>query len=401
MHAVVRARAAAAAVALSASVLAAGARPAGADPAWAGTSAAAAPIPILVHNLIPTPLRVPARPAAPLDLSAPEPAAAPPPDPPPSPDPPPTAAPATDQPPAVTAGPDRGDQAGDAVHPVASALILGGMYTTFTSWAYLAWYFKHKPLSSFRWGGDGWFGARTYAGGADKFGHAWSTMSLTRAGTLILASYGGHDRLTSSLVSAGLAETLFTLFEVKDGFYYEFSFSDFTADTTGAALAVLLDNVPRLDEMFDYRVEYAPSTEYWNNVSDGNGFNRLNIAEDYSGETYLLAYHLGSIPALRAQRWGTLSRFVDLTVGFRSRGYKPSPPAGYPPYEHHQDLFVGVSLNAQGLFDWLLEGRRSHAARTTRKITHGLFEIFNLPYTSHYLLDVRRRPNGQVAMDGA
>ena len=390
-----RAAAAAAVVALSAGVLVGGAKAAQAEPvrapAW-DASDAAAEIPVLVAGFIPrAAAAAPAPPPARPRLSLPEPAASPPPDP----------APASAEPLVVSTRPDPSEQATDAGHPVASALILGGMYATFTSWAYLAWYFKHKPLSSFRWGGDGWFGARTYAGGADKFGHAWSTMSLTRAGTLILSSYGGHDRLSSSLVSAGLAETLFTLFEVKDGFYYEFSFSDFTADTTGAALAVLLDNVPRLDEMFDYRVEYLPSTQYWNNVSDGNGFNRLNIAEDYSGETYLLAYHLGSIPALRAQRWGTLSRFVDLTVGFRSRGYKPSPPAGYPPYEHHQDLFVGVSLNAQGLFDWLLEGRRSRAARTTRKITHGMFEIFNLPYTSHYLLDFRRRPSGQVAMDGA
>jgi hypothetical protein len=28
-------------------------------------------------------------------------------------------------------------------------------------------------------------------------------------------------------------------------------------------------------------------------------------------------------------------------------------PAGYPSYEHHQDLFLRVSFNAQGFFDWL------------------------------------------------
>ena len=39
--------------------------------------------------------------------------------------------------------------------------------------------------------------------------------------------------------------------------------------------------------------------------------------------------------------------------------------------------------------------------RTTRKITHGMFEIFNLPYTSHYLLEDSREPNGTVMTGGA
>jgi len=286
-------------------------------------------------------------------------------------------------------------------HPVAAAATLGGIYLTFSSWAYLAWYVKHKPLGYFKWGGDGWLGDTTYAGGADKFGHAWATMGLARAGTLLLSDWGGFDHRKASFLSAGLAETLFFFVEVKDGFFYEFSFSDLAGDTTGMVLALLFDNFPRLDEMFDYRVQYWPSTEYVNNVSGGNGYSRLNIAEDYSGETYLLAYHLGSIHALREQPWGTWSRFVDVTLGFESRGYKPSPPAGYPPYDHHQDVFLGVSFNAQGFFDWLLEDRPSSRARTTRKITHGLFEIFNLPFTSHYVIDHRDVPTGQVTMDGA
>jgi hypothetical protein len=289
----------------------------------------------------------------------------------------------------------------DATHPLRAELVLGGTYAAFGGWMYLAWYYKHKPLGYFQWGGDGWLGSRTYAGGADKFGHAWSTMSLARGGTELLSRYGGFDHFRSSLVSAALAETLFFFVEVKDGFYYEFSFSDLTGDSLGALAAVLLDNFPRLDEMFDYRVQWFPSAEYLDNVSGGHGANRLNIAEDYSGETFLLAYHLSSIHALRDARWGTWSRFVDVTLGFDTRGYKPSPPAGYPTYEHHQDVFVGVSFNAQGFFDWLLAGRHTPAARATRYISHGLFEVFNLPYSSTYLIDVRNAPSGQVMQGGA
>src|SRR5439155_8377307 len=182
----------------------------------------------------------------------------------------------------------------------------------------------------YKWGGDGLFGDTTYAGGADKMGHAWSTMALARGGTELLSRYGGYDHFGSSLVSAALAETLFFFVEVRDGAFYEVSYGDLGGDTVGAVMAVLLDNFPRLDEMFDYRVQWFPSRAYIDNVTGGGSATRLNIAEDYSGETYLLAYHLGSIHALRDARWGTWSRFVDLTVGFDTRGYKPSPPAGYP-----------------------------------------------------------------------
>ena len=304
----------------------------------------------------------------------------------------------------------------EETHPVAAQLYLGAAYATFGLWAYGAWYAKHRGLGYYKWGGDGhkcadgfwswcevtsWAGSDTYAGGADKFGHAWSTMSLARGGTELLSRYGGYDHTKASLISAAMAETLFFFVEVKDGYYYEFSYSDLGGDTVGALLALLLDNVPRLDEMFDYRVQYFPSRGYVDNISGGNGYNRLNIAEDYSGETYLLAFHLGSIHALRDARFGAWSRFVDVVAGFDSRGYKPSPPMGYPPYEHHQDILLGLSFNAQGFFDWLLEDKPSRAARTTRYITHGLFEIFNLPYATLPVLDYRNIPTGTVMTGGA
>ena len=323
-----------------------------------------------------------------------------------------------DQPAPVQPKPD--DAPRPETHPIAAQIYLGAAYTAFGLWAYGAWYAKHHGLGYYKWGGDdhncrgpggpglfslcqltAWAGSDTYAGGADKFGHAWSTMALARGGTELLSRYGGYDHFTSSLISAALAETLFFFVEVKDGYFYEFSYSDLGGDTAGALLAALFDNFPRLDEMFDYRVQYFPSRGYRDNISGGNGYSRLNIAEDYSGETYLLAFHLGSIHTLRDAPYGAWSRFVDVAAGFDSRGYKPSPPMGYPPYDHHQDLFLGVSFNAQGFFDWLLEDRPSKAARTTRYITHGVFEIFNLPYTALPVLDERNVPTTPVMMGGA
>jgi hypothetical protein len=276
-------------------------------------------------------------------------------------------------------------------HKLAAALTLGGVYAAFTTWTYFAWYRKHKPLSQFKWGGDGWLGDQTYAGGADKFGHAWATMSLARVGTEMLHQWGGYDKLTATIVGTALSELLFLGVEVKDGFFYEFSFSDATGDTLGALAAVALSLSPRLDELFDYRVQYWPSHEYRRQFDGGN----VNIAEDYSGETYLLALHLGGIHSLRDASWGGWSRFVDVALGYGTRGYKPDPPGGEPPYLHHQEISFGLSLNVQGLSDWLFEGR----SRAAKKIGHGLFEVFNAGYVP--LDTYRRTPTGAVAPGGA
>jgi hypothetical protein len=278
-------------------------------------------------------------------------------------------------------------------HKIAAALTLGGLYVGFTTWTYFAWYRKHKERP-FKWGGDGWLGLQTYAGGADKFGHAWATMSLARLGTELLRQWGGYSNVTSTLVATGLSELLFLGVEVKDGYYYEFSFSDATGDTLGALAAVALSLSPRLDELFDFRVQYWPSPEYRRQFDGGN----VNVAEDYSGETYLLALHLGAIHTLRDHRWGGWSRFVDVAAGFGTRGYKPDPPSGMLlDYEHHQNLYLGISLNAQGLFDWMLDGRSA----TARKLTHGFFEVFNAPYTFLPVLEDSRTPTGTVAPGGA
>jgi predicted lipoprotein DUF2279 len=284
-------------------------------------------------------------------------------------------------------------------HKVAAAVTLSSMYAVFIGWTYVAWYRKHHPLSQYKWGGDGWLGDQTYAGGADKFGHAWSTMSLARLGTEMLDQWGGYDRTTANVVSTLASELLFTGVEVKDGFYYEFSFSDLTGDTLGALAGFALSQWPRLDEMFDYRVQYWPSTMYQRKVSGASpcpagSCSTFNIAEDYSGETYMLAFHLGSIHALRDMKYGTIARFIDVAAGFGTRNYKPDrcmPPQctdaqaaadlAAAPGRPTQELMFGITLNAQGLFDYLLEGRSSKPARVTRKMTHGLFEVFNLPFT--------------------
>jgi len=278
-------------------------------------------------------------------------------------------------------------------HPTAAVSTLAALYLVFSTFLFVAWYRKHYPLSKYKWGGDGWMGPTTYAGGADKFGHAFATMALARLGTFILTDIGGFARRKSSIVSAIMSELLFIGVEVKDGFYYEFSFSDLTGDTTGMLMALALDNSKRLEELFAYRVDYFPSEMYFRQVGGlapcrTGGCSRWNIAEDYSGQTYLTALHLKGIQAVR-NKIGRIADCVDVVAGFDSRGYRP-----YPTYDltmvPRQNAFLGLSFNAQGFSDWLFGDRKSNAAERARQVLHGIFDVFNLPNTTLRLVGAKR-----------
>ncbi len=295
-------------------------------------------------------------------------------------------------------------------HKLAAALTLGGLYAGFIGWTYLAWY--RRPSHEFRWADpktdgswrvwseDGWFGKNGYAGGADKMGHLWATLALARLGTEMLDQWGGYDRLTAAIVGTALSEALFFGVELRDGTSYSFSKGDFTFDTLGAALAFAQSVWPRVDELFDFRVEYFPSSAYRAQFEKKTD---LDVAEDYSGQTYHLAFHLGAIHPLRDWRYGSWSRYVDLTLGFETRGYKPDPT--YPIYSdvcmmygencdfhHERNLFFGLTLNAQGLFDTVLRDR----SEIGRKLTHGAFEVFSIPYTTVRMAERTAVPDGPI-----
>ena len=286
-------------------------------------------------------------------------------------------------------------------------MTLGGLYAGFIGWTYLAWY--RRPSHEFRWADpktdgswkiwteEGWFGKNGYAGGSDKMGHLWATLGLARLGTEMLNQWGGYDRLTSAIIGTALSEALFFGVEMRDGTSYSFSQGDFTFDSIGAGLAFAQSMWPKLDEAIDFRVEYFPSKAYRDRLRKKTD---LDIAEDYSGQTYHLAFHLGAIHKLRDWDYGSWSRYVDLTLGFETRGYKPDPLTPIYPdvcmmfgqncdFSHERNLFVGLTLNAQGVFDRLLHG-------PARKITHGAFEVFSIPYTTLRVAENTAVPTGPI-----
>jgi hypothetical protein len=223
---------------------------------------------------------------------------------------------------------------------------------------------------------------------------------LTRGGAELLR-WGGWRPRTAAWISAGLSWSLFLYVEIKDGYYYQLSPGDLYTNTAGALLGVAQIEWPALDRLIDFRVAYWPSADYIS-IIDGSfmgndRINTVNIAEDYSGATYFLAVHLAAVPRpAGTPRWlGRALDYIDVGVGFQATKYKPDPPDGPddPPYVRRQRLFLGATIDLQRVVDRALAGRRSRAARVTRKIGHGLLEMLSPPFSIVPLVETSRSPD--------
>ncbi len=278
----------------------------------------------------------------------------------------------------------------DPLNKWIAAGALVGIYAGLTTWAYFAWYHNEEQLPEFTVDGDGWFGQDTYAGGADKLGHLWANHIVSRETAAILVA-GGWDPLPASLIGSGLSLSFFTFVEIKDGFHYQFSSGDMVGNILGAGLSVLMFNVPEIDDLFDFRVEYIPSGEYLDQLTEHGD---VNVVEDYSGQSYLLALHLSAIPALSESTWLYGTKYFDLVGGFQTVNYKPDPadPATAPRSQH---LFGGVALNMQQVLDRLfgLDPDPSGGAQLTHTIGHHIFEHVSVPFTTLRVLETERSPD--------
>lgn len=236
------------------------------------------------------------------------------------------------------------------------------VYAGVGTWAFFAWY-DRPPNPHFEFNEDGWFGADTYAGGSDKLGHLWSNLALTRLSADVLEA-GTWSPRASTWMAAGLTTAFFTAIEIKDAYYYAFSWGDMAANVAGAATAVLFREFPGADALLDLRVSYWPSRVY---RREGGA----NFAEDYSGQIYLLALHL---EAVTPQSWVAV-RYVDVVAGYGTVGYKPDGDDR----SKRREPFLGVTLNLGQVLD---DATSPEVATATQPVT----EHVNVPFTALPLL---------------
>ncbi len=265
---------------------------------------------------------------------------------------------------------------GGTMNKWVSVGIVGGVYLGFWALCYEAW-FAHGTKHPFKWDEDGWFGSDTYAGGEDKIGHVFFPSLLTR-GTAGLLREGGWDPVLSTVVGALATNGTYAILELKDGTTTSFSYRDVVANLLGTMWGVLALHVPWFDERFDLRVAYWPSSGYLQNFKkEGFDFN-----EDYSGLTFMLAYHLASVAPI--EELGGPLRFVDVVAGYNTENYRPRATVEHP--TQHQRLFFGFTINWQRIVDeiWLdtRHPRFGDSAGRTHRVAQFATEHFGLPFTT-------------------
>jgi hypothetical protein len=265
-----------------------------------------------------------------------------------------------------------------------SAASVAAVYGIAGTWAYFAWFdgahTQAWSLETPSWQYEQPFALHGYAGGADKWGHAWANYALVRGTTELLAA-GGWPKLQSSLVAGGIAETLFAMQETKDGYIWGFEIGDMAMDVLGAAFAVAMENLPQLDHLLDFRMSWVPSGDFrklWSQHpwSRGDG---VDFTQDYTGMTFQLAVHLAPLAEQSDALWWT--QWVDLVGGFETRGYEPTQmPMTYYPY---QAYYLGLGVNLQGIIDRARPGK-------LRTFGHGFTEVLALPYQTLKFGEARR-----------
>lgn len=273
--------------------------------------------------------------------------------------------------------------------------VVGGVFASVYTWTYFAWYKNRATVDDIVWNSEGLFGPNTYAGGSDKLGHMWGNYIINRW-TANIMDGAGWDEVPSVIVSTSLTSAFFAMIEIKDGYHRGFGFSwwDMAFNTAGNALAVAMVMSPRLDDMFDFKVYYLPTHLYLSSLKNRGV---VDAGEDYSGQTFVVAYHLDSIPAVAKDSDLEPLRYVDLYAGYRSRGYLPTPKS--TDTDRIQELSFGVAFNVQYLLDVAFgryERPRNHVHSSMRFFLEG----FGVPYTNTHLVRYQKNNGPGPPDDG-
>jgi len=254
-----------------------------------------------------------------------------------------------------------------------TGLLISGFTLGTALYGAVAWW--DDSTSNFQMRHERWFEEDTPNGGADKLGHAFSFYVSTRLMTSGF-QWAGHDKHQAVQI-AGLTSAILSLgVEVFDGFTQEYGFSseDLIMNLGGIGVASLLENYPAWDEVIDVRLQYWPS-------DDARRLKEYDVVADYSGQTYLLIAKASGIPVLRQNQW---LRYLELAVGYGTRGYQPTDGTGTQPTE--RNLYYGLSLNlSQILNDWVFkpdDSTLAHRKSNMQNITQGVLEYLQMPGTA-------------------
>ena len=249
-----------------------------------------------------------------------------------------------------------------------NAAAIGGIGIIVGIYGANSWW-KDGFTRSFRTVDEGWFGRNTYAGGADKAGHAYFTYTGARLLTRGFEALG-NDPGRSLRLGVWTYLGVMTGVEVVDGFSKRFRFSieDAVANTAGAVFAVLVEKYPRIDALLDFRLLYRRS-------DDARRVGENDPIADYSGQTFLLALKADGVPRLREV---PVVRYLELQGGYNTHGYEPTNGMKIDP---HRRIYYGIGINLSRLLsDTVFRGDLKGG-----KLQHGtdtVLEFLEVPWTA-------------------
>ncbi len=246
-----------------------------------------------------------------------------------------------------------------------SSWLLAGYSTAVAIVGYNAWW--NDNSRTFHTVDEGWLESDSYRGGADKFGHMYTTYLSTRLLSDGLVALGNSPQKSLNYASWTVGLTSFGV-EVLDGYTEEFGFSyeDLVFNLAGIAAARFMESNEWWDQRFDFRFYYRQS-------GDSKRMNKGDVLSDYSGQTYLLMAKLNGFSTFSNNPY---LRYVELGVGYGSRGYHPSDGTS----EKQQKLFFALSLNLSELLNQTLYKTQHHPSM--KQGTDQLFEYLQLPQTT-------------------
>lgn len=255
----------------------------------------------------------------------------------------------------------------DPVEPLTpkSKAFIGTYVTAIALYGYNAWWKDNNQ--SFAVKREHWFGQDTYRGGADKIGHMFTTYASTRLLSRALQGTGqssvGAQRYSAWLVAGTMLGV-----EVVDGYTQRigFSYEDLVMDAAGIGLGLLMENHPTWDDRLDFRLHYSRS-------ADTRRLGENDPIDDYSGQTYLLMAKLNAYPGMRRNK---LLRYLELGLGYGSRGYKPSDESE----QKRRKVFLALSINLNQLLDDSLYRHNNYPR--AKAISETVFEYIQLPATT-------------------
>ena len=218
----------------------------------------------------------------------------------------------------------------------------------------------------FHFHSEGWCGLKTSSGCTDKFGHAFTSYTLTGAFAERLKSKGRNDR-RAAISGFLLTEALMLYVETFDGISKDhgFSYEDLTANFLGGGLAYWREVNPKVKDLIDYRMEYKPSGY------KGGFMGGFRPMSDYAGQKYVLALKLAGVDSLKK----TPLKYFELQGGYYARGFTDAERALNLPLE--RTTFVGVGINLSEL----LFGSRDKDESTTKQVGRFFFDHIQMPYT--------------------